>query len=35
MFLEDMRNEMKYARSSEYISSNVAATRNTRNTSAE
>ena len=35
MFLEDMRNEMKYARSSEYINSNVAATRNTRNTSAE
>ena len=35
MFLEDMRNEMKYAPSSEYISSNVAATRNTRNTSAE
>ena len=35
MFLEDMRNEMKYGRSSEYISSNVAATRNTRNTSAE
>ena len=34
MFLEDMRNEMKYGRSSEYISSNVAATRNTRNTSA-
>jgi len=35
IFLEDMRNEMKYGRSSEYISSNVAATRNTRNTSAE
>jgi hypothetical protein len=35
MFLEDMRNEMKYGRSSEYISSNIAATRNTRNTSAE
>tara|TARA_B100000902_G_scaffold370940_1_gene396486 strand:+ start:383 stop:1033 length:651 start_codon:yes stop_codon:yes gene_type:complete len=35
MFLEDMRNEMKYGRSSEYISSNVAATRNTRNTSAQ
>jgi hypothetical protein len=35
MFLEDMRNEMKYGRSSEYINSNVAATRNTRNTSAE
>ena len=35
MFLEDMRNEMKYGRSSEYISGNVAATRNTRNTSAE
>jgi hypothetical protein len=35
MFLEDMRNEMKYGRSSEYISSDVAATRNTRNTSAE
>ena len=35
MFLEDMRNEMKYSRSSEYINSNVAATRNTRNTSAE
>ena len=35
MFLEDMRNEMKYGPSSEYINSNVAATRNTRNTSAE
>lgn len=35
MFLEDMRNEMKYGRSSEYISGNVASTRNTRNTSAE
>jgi hypothetical protein len=35
MFLEDMRNAMKYDQSSEYINSRVSATRNTRNTSAE
>ena len=35
LFLEDMRNMMKYDSSSEYLSSNLAATRNTRNTSAE
>ena len=35
MFLNDMRNIMKYDNSSEFIDSKVAKTRNTRNTSAE